>query len=170
MKKNKSKRFTRKKIKLYNKVRSDEKVSITAHKQVSFNFSGITIIADVEVEDDVVMNAPNGSFFDTWITFYPIISKGEETFKMDRFHFIVDEDKTIEEHLLETVAFELYRTYDFIDEYPYVEDYQKTIDGRLYNSGVYDRYVGYCNDCLKLRDFITKDWIDSILVMQKLEE
>lgn len=145
-------------------------MSTIISKQLSFNFSGITISADVEVVDDVVMNVPNGALYDTWITFYPILSKGEELFKMDRFKFMVDADKTIEEHTLESIVFELYRVYDFIDEYPYLEDYQQSAEGIFYKDRAYDKYISYRNDCMNLREFITKDWIDSILVMQKLEE
>ena len=130
-------------------------------KFISFNFSGIKIQLDLFIEYKDTMFTQFGVGQETWLTFYPTIYHSEKSFTMGRFHFWFTDEKTIEDTSLDAIVESLYNVFDFIEQYP-------TIEVFLLEEKKFHKYQEYRDKSIRLRELITRDWIDSITIAQKL--
>jgi hypothetical protein len=129
-------------------------------EKFQMNISDLTISADVQVID----KSDYDDRQDLWISFYPEFSDGKNSLKMGRYYFSIYESKTIESQVLDKIIKALYEAYNFIEIYPYFYDYR-----RVYVVSD-DDYKKGREFCVQLRNMVTSDLVDSILVSQKLSK
>ncbi len=149
---------------MYNDLEGGDFMLIVSNEKIVWNFGGTTISTDVEIEEHCFSTRN-----ETWITFNPVIINEQQSITLGRFNFPIHENKTLDEHVLDAIVHELYLSYDFIDDYPHLDNFQSSEKYQYTDMG-YDTYIRRYNKCFKLREVITRDWLDSIIVMKKLEE
>ncbi len=127
--------------------------------------SGVTITADVEFEEKLSADGTHVSG-EYWISFFPTIADGKNELTMGRFYFWFTEYHSVEKSIIDSVMPELYRVLDFVDKYPTFDNYQNKMEG----FGEYDEYIRAFNNSLTLRKIITHNWVDSVILAQRLAE